>query len=124
MPDRLEDVAEQDGRFDLKAYVLVFEALGRAQRIYGRAHHVSGHELLEGLRALAIERYGRMAKTVLNSWGVGSTDDIGAIVFNLVGSGLMSKTDEDRVEDFHAVFDFDETFVERYDIPPPGTDGA
>ena len=61
-----------------------------------------------------------MAKAVLNSWGVRTTDDFGAIVFNLVDAGLMFKTEEDRIEDFHAVYDFDDVFVRSYDISDAG----
>jgi uncharacterized repeat protein (TIGR04138 family) len=82
---------------------------------------VTGFELLVGIRDLALERYGPMAKAVLNSWGVRTTDDFGAIVFNMVNAGLLSKTEEDHIEDFHAVYDFDDAFVRSYDLPNPET---
>jgi uncharacterized repeat protein (TIGR04138 family) len=117
--DRLRKLAEKDGRFAIEAYLFVYDALPVAQKLHGRERHVSGRELLDGIRVLARKRYGRVAKLVLNCWGVKTTDDFGAIVFNLVNNGLMSKTEEDKVEEFHSVFDFDRAFVDSYRIPDP-----
>lgn len=72
--------------------------------------HVSGQQLCLGLRDYAIERYGRMARAVLDHWGLRATDDFGRIVFAMVEVGLMRKTEEDSIEDFRAVYDFDEAF--------------
>ncbi len=72
--------------------------------------HVSGQELCLGLRDYALQQYGLLARTVLGRWCIGRTEDFGRIVFAMVEAGLMRKTDEDRMEDFRAVFDFDEAF--------------
>jgi uncharacterized repeat protein (TIGR04138 family) len=72
--------------------------------------HISGQQLCLGLRDYAIDRYGRMARLVLDHWGLRSTDDFGRIVFGMVEVGLMRKTEEDSMEDFRAVYDFDEAF--------------
>ncbi len=72
--------------------------------------HVSGQQLCLGLRDYAIEKYGRLARTVLDHWGLRSTDDFGRIVFAMVEVGLMRKTDEDTPEDFANVYDFAEAF--------------
>ncbi len=72
--------------------------------------HVSGQQLCLGLRDYAIDRYGRMARLVLEHWGLRATDDFGRIVFAMVEVGLMRKTDEDSIEDFRAVYDFHEAF--------------
>ena len=117
MPDPLNELAEKDGRFQVQAYLFVYEALRVAQQLFKEERHVTGRQLLEGIKQLARDRYGRMAKTVLASWGVTKTDDFGAIVFNLVGAGMMSKTEEDRVEDFSGVYDFDDVFLDEYRIP-------
>lgn len=74
------------------------------------SRHVSGQQLCMGLREYAIDRYGLLARTVLGRWGIHRTADFGAIVFALVNSGLMRKTDEDSIEDFRDVYDFDEAF--------------
>jgi uncharacterized repeat protein (TIGR04138 family) len=75
---------------------------------------VSGQELCQGFKTLALSEFGIMAKTVLESWGIKTTDDIGEIVFNLIDVELLSKTEEDKKEDFHNVFDFEQVFVKDY----------
>jgi uncharacterized repeat protein (TIGR04138 family) len=74
------------------------------------SRHVSGQQLCMGLRDYAIRKYGLLARTVLRTWNVHSTEDFGRIVFAMIEAKMMRKTDEDRPEDFHAVFDFDEAF--------------
>lgn len=74
--------------------------------------HVSGQDLCQGLRELAIRRYGPLARTVLEHWNVRSTADFGKIVFALIDVGVLRKTDDDAPEDFVNVYDFDEAFAE------------
>ena len=73
-------------------------------------HHVNGRQLCEGLGDLAVNRYGLLARTVLSRWGVHATDDFGRIVFAMIDAGLMRKSDEDRLEDFASVYEFDTAF--------------
>jgi len=115
-------IIAKDPRYKPDAYVFVHDALGHTWARLDQQRHVTGVELLVGIRDLALERYGPMARAVLNSWGVRTTDDFGAIVFNLVDAGLMSKTEEDRIEDFHAVYDFDDAFVRSYVVTGPEAD--
>jgi len=68
---------------------------------------VTGPELVEALRELALETYGALAREVWNRWGIGSTRDWGEIVFVLVEAGIFSKKDSDQVEDFDGLFDLD-----------------
>lgn len=72
--------------------------------------HVSGQELCIGLRDYAIKEYGRLARVVLEHWGIRRTDDFGRIVFAMVEVGKMRKTDADSMEDFRCIFEFDEAF--------------
>jgi len=72
--------------------------------------HISGRELAGGVRDLAIERFGPMARTVLEHWGIRRTEDVGEIVFALVECGILIKRDEDSMDDFVNVFDFDQAF--------------
>jgi len=118
----LQEAVAKDPRYKPEAYIFVHDALGHTWARLDERRHVTGRELLEGIKDLALKRYGRMAKAVLNSWGVKTTDDFGAIVFSLVDAGLLSKTPEDRVEDFHDVYDFDEVFVRSYDVTGPEPD--
>ena len=72
--------------------------------------HISGQQLCMGLREMAISKYGLLAPVVLEHWGVRRTCDFGRIVFAMIDAGLMTKTSRDSMEDFQAVFDFDEAF--------------
>jgi len=76
----------------------------------GRRGHVSGRDLVLGLRDLARERFGLMARTVLTQWGVKSTSDFGELVFNMIEEDIMSKQDSDTRADFADIFDFEEAF--------------
>ncbi len=74
------------------------------------SNHVDGQQLCLGLRDYAIDRYGKLARTVLRRWGITQTADFGRIVFAMIEVGLMRKTDEDSYDDFVDVYDFDEAF--------------
>lgn len=74
------------------------------------SRHVSGPQLCMGLRDMAVERYGLLAKTVLRRWGLRGTDDFGVIVYAMIDRGEMRSSNEDAFEDFKGVFDFDEAF--------------
>ncbi|HID95513.1 MAG TPA: hypothetical protein EYP53_05580 [Candidatus Latescibacteria bacterium] len=107
---RLEDVAEQNGRYRREAYLFVYAALEYTLNTLPERRHITGRELLEGISQYARKLYGGLAKTVFNHWGIGKTEDFGQIVFNLVDAGLMSKTEEDSIDDFKNVYDFEEEF--------------
>jgi uncharacterized repeat protein (TIGR04138 family) len=125
---KLAEIVRKDPRYAYEAYQFVQEALEYTQKKLGRLpraeqgtevepqHHVRGPELLDGIRELALREYGFMARTVFRMWGVERTDDFGEIVFNLVESNLMSKTDDDDRKDFHNVYDLDEALVQKYRI--------
>ncbi len=72
--------------------------------------HVSGAQLCEALRDLAIRRWGLMARTVLSSWHIHGTLDFGKIVYAMIDNQLMQKTNRDSLEDFRDTFDFDQAF--------------
>jgi len=74
--------------------------------------HISGQQLCIGLRDFAIECYGMLAPAVLNHWNIRRTEDFGRIVFQLVDEGVLTKTDEDSLDDFRSVYDFDEVFAD------------
>ncbi len=113
--EKFRTLLAADDRYDAEAYNFLYEALDwtlkKVARVDRRgSQHVSGRELLEGIRQYAIEQFGCLARTVLESWGVSATDDFGEIVFNLVEHDLMGKQESDTKEDFHDVFDFSEVF--------------
>ncbi len=120
--EALERILTDDRRYHRNAYPFIREGLDyTVQRLQkprtGPKRHVSGRELLDGLREYSLEQLGPMTKTVLNRWGIYTTHDIGEIVFNLVGQGILGKTDEDRIEDFDGGYDFDEAFRRPF-LPP------
>ena len=111
--------------FHPHAYVFLSEALKTAQESAGRqlvsdrideTHHISGQELLEGVRMLGLRQYGPMAPVVFRHWGLNSTDDFGRIVFEMIERGEMRKSEQDQLSDFHAIYSFDEAFSEDYRI--------
>ncbi|MHC4661959.1 MAG: Minf_1886 family protein [Planctomycetota bacterium] len=115
-------VAKDVGKYDIEAYFFIYEALEYTLHNLERDGHVTGRELLRGIRDLAKERFGFLAKPVLDFWGVHSTRDFGEIVFALVGAGQMGKTEEDSIDDFSGVYDFEDVFVRdfRFKIEIPG----
>jgi len=116
-PDEmLNEILAADRRYARDAYIFVSDALGYTVRRTGRAGHVSGPELCEGLAEFALGQFGRLARSVIESWGIRSSADIGEIVFNMVDVGLLRKTDEDRREDFADALDFDEAFDRGFEL--------
>lgn len=111
---RVTEIAEKDGRYSVECFLFVFEALTYAQAKFRKKRHVTGVELLEAIKDLALERYGPMSMTVFDHWGVKSTDDFGEIVFLLVEQGLLGKTSSDSREDFHEVYSFEDVFIKDY----------
>ncbi|HEX6308826.1 MAG TPA: Minf_1886 family protein [Longimicrobiales bacterium] len=101
-------------RYEEAAYVFVLSALNYVLERLPEPRHISGRELAEGVRDLALERFGPMARTVLEHWGIRQTADVGHIVFALVESGVLIKQDEDTPDDFENVFDFNEAFEVQY----------
>jgi uncharacterized repeat protein (TIGR04138 family) len=117
--EKVVDMAKRDGRYSHEAFLFVFRALNfTANRTVERtpAGHVTGRELLEGIRHTGLDEFGYLARTVFNSWGLKATRDFGEIVFLLVDDGLMGKNDEDAIEDFDDVYDFEEAFEKAYTV--------
>jgi uncharacterized repeat protein (TIGR04138 family) len=132
---------EKDRRYTLEAYAFIFEALQYAHDVLGMGaerpterlpgaaeegkepagpqRHVTGQELCEAIRRYALDQYGYMAKTVLNSWGIHGTGDFGEIVFNLIRARQMRKTPADMRVDFDNIYDFDVAFREQFKIERP-----
>ncbi len=107
-------ICRRDGRYAPQAYYFVFDALDYTIQRMNKMRHVTGRELLEGVRLYATENFGFLARSVLEEWGVRSTEDLGNIVFNLVEGELLSRTETDRREDFVDVFDFDDAFDQSF----------
>lgn len=113
--EELEKTLAKDARYTRDAYLFVRDALDYTQKNIvkenrGQVRHVSGKELLDGIREFALAQFGPMTITVLEDWGIRSCGDFGEIVFNMVECSLLAKTDKDTREDFTGGYDFAEAF--------------
>jgi uncharacterized repeat protein (TIGR04138 family) len=111
----VERIVERDPRYTREAYALLREALDYTQRQIhkksrGKVRHVTGQELIEGVREYVLQQFGPMSITVLEEWGIRNTRDIGEVVFNMVEHRLLAKTEEDSRADFDNGYDFDTAF--------------
>lgn len=121
----VEEAIRRDGRYPLEAYAFLHEGLDyTTKRLFAAAtpdapRHVSGQELAEGLRCFALERWGMLAPAVFQRWSITRTRDFGEMVYFLIGLGLMSKQDSDRIEDFDDVYTFADAFGDyRIELDP------
>ena len=112
--DDFSDILKKDDRFDSRAYDFVLAVIHEAS--VEAKGHVTGQELLDYFRDLALDAYGPLAYTVLNDWGVRCCEDVGAVVFNLYDSGRIRKTDADSPEDFVGGFNFKHEFLDPYAV--------
>jgi uncharacterized repeat protein (TIGR04138 family) len=132
MKKSIEQITQEDGRYKLNAIRFVYEGLGHTATVdadktglpeeldesepAGGAHHISGQELCHGLRRLAIEKWGRLAKVVLNHWGIRTTRDFGEIVYLMIQHKWMSAQPEDSIDDFNNVYDFKTVFEDQFKL--------
>ncbi len=120
----LQDVVDAVGVYPPEAYVFVQQGLTlTVDKVHKEtdpdaSHHVGGRELCQGLRELAINQWGLLARVVLSRWNITSTMDFGRIVFAMVEHDLLQKTDEDNLDDFRHVYDFHTAFEKDYRIEP------
>jgi uncharacterized repeat protein (TIGR04138 family) len=124
--EALDSVVANDTRYQRDGYIFLRDALDfttkQQKKIKGvTVRHVSGPELLDGVRRYALKEFGPMVTTVLDSWGIRSCEDIGNMVFNLIGAGVFGKTEEDSIEDFKNVYDFEEAFVKPFAPAKPAS---
>lgn len=124
----LEQIQAKDPRYARDAYLFVREALDHTQKAVAKptregrsghedkrtedlpARHVTPQQLLDGIRAYALEQFGPMVPTVFEEWGIRECADFGEIVFNMIETGLLAKTEKDSREDFKNGYSFDEAF--------------
>ncbi len=117
--EALMQIRAKDPRYDRDAYLFVREALDHTQKTIckeprGRIRHVTGQELLVGIREYALQQFGPMTMTVLEEWGIHCCQDFGDIVFNMVDVGWLAKTEKDSRADFQDGYDFEEAFRKPY----------
>jgi uncharacterized repeat protein (TIGR04138 family) len=117
--ESLGRIQAKDPRYHREAYLFVREALDYTQKTVPkdarrRVRHVSGQELLAGIRDFALQQFGPMAKTVLEDWGIHRCEDFGEIVFNMIEVSWLAKTSKDSRADFAGGYDFDEAFCKPF----------
>jgi uncharacterized repeat protein (TIGR04138 family) len=111
----IETIVKNDPRYGSGAYQFLREALDHTQRtvakpVKGSGRHVSGRELMEGIREYALTQFGPMTMSVFSEWGIHRCEDFGELVFNLVESELLKKTETDSRDDFKGGYDFFQAF--------------
>lgn len=116
----IEEMRKKDPRYQKGAYFFVRSALDFTLKDLKRAealsetNHVSGQQLLEGIRKFALDQFGPLVNTVFDYWGIKETRDFGNIVFNMIEVGVLGKNDRDDIADFCDGFDFNEAFVKPF----------
>jgi uncharacterized repeat protein (TIGR04138 family) len=116
-------IVARDPRYDREAYSFLRDALDftvkqrRKSRDGLGVGHVSGQQLLEGIRHYALKQFGPMVVTVFSYWGVRRCEDFGEMVYNLICTGVFGKTDSDSIDDFKGGYTFEDAFVTPYQPP-------
>ncbi len=114
--EKIEKVMEDHRQYKFEAYSFVMAALHQTVSKLTKPRHITGQELLHGIRDYALEQFGPLTRTVLNYWGIRKTEDFGKIVFALVAVGILRKQPDDKLEDFKDVYDFKDAFDKGYKI--------
>lgn len=111
MKKTLENIALKDGRYSPNVVRFVYEGLRyTTENLIAEPGHITGKTLCKGLKSLAVKKWGRLAKLVLNTAGVKNTHDFGEIVYMMIKNEWMSAQSSDRMEDFDDVYDFQTEF--------------
>ena len=117
--EAVDQILTKDERFHRDAYGFMREALDFTQKLIGKENqgkvrHVTGQELLDGMRQFSLIQFGPMAITVFEEWGIRQCKDFGDIVFNMVEIGLLAKTERDNRDDFQSGYDFTDAFCKPF----------
>ena len=113
--EAVDQICQKDTRYHREAYHFIREALShtkknKSKRCDDPVLHVTGQELLEGVREFALKQFGPMTLAIFEEWGITKCADFGDIVFNLINASVLAKTDKDRRADFEGGYDFAEAF--------------
>jgi len=123
---KLDRLLIETGTYAREAYYFVRNAVSFTvaeieQQEQTGPRHVTGQELLEGIRSLALQQFGPLALHVLHQWGIAKTEDFGQIVFNMVNHELLGSTENDSIHDFDDGYCFEDAFLAPFaaDLPSP-----
>jgi uncharacterized repeat protein (TIGR04138 family) len=115
MKESLEKIARSDGRLGPGGVHFVYDGLSyTVKKLVDEPSHVSGQTFCEGLKQLAIEKWGRLTMLVLNNWNIKTTRDFGEIVYLLIKHKWMSAQPSDSIDDFNDVYDFKTVFKDQF----------
>jgi len=117
LEEAFDKIGQKETRYHERGLLFVLAALEFAQTRLPARRHLNGGELAWACRDFALEQFGLLAPTVLEHWGIKSTEDLGRIVFLLIDVGLLAQQPSDRIEDFDRVYDFAEVFTAGYRWP-------
>ena len=121
--DALDSIQSQDPRFGRESYFFLRDALDYTIKLRKKnkegSSHVTGQQLLDGIRQFALKEFGPMVPTVFAYWGISRCEDFGAMVFNLIEAGIFGKTDQDSIDDFKGCYTFHEAFIAPYTPEKP-----
>ena len=113
--EKLEDIIREDPRYQRAAYLFLRDALDFTLKARRKARetdqHVTGQQLLDGIRQFALKQFGPMVPTVFDYWGVRCGQDFGEMVFNFIRVGIFGKTDTDSIDDFKGGYTFHDAFI-------------
>ena len=117
MKKSIQKIAREDGRFSPEAIEFIYEGLGHTvKHVTSQPKHISGDQLCIALRDLAKDKFGRLARVVLNKWGIETSRDFGEIVYLMIKNNWMSAQPDDEIEDFDNVFDFKTDFEDSFEF--------
>ena len=115
MRKTIEQISKEDGRFGVKAFKFVYEGLGYTiENLIGQSGHIEGKVLCEGLSRMAIDKWGKLAMVVLESWNIRTTRDFGEIVYSMIENKWMSAKPSDSISDFDDIYDFKKVFKDAF----------
>lgn len=112
--DAVEKIRERDKRYAPEAFATVMDSLEFAMQRIGERRHVSAAELLVHFCDYAKERYGVMAYSILERWGLRSTEDVGSVVYRLIDESILAEQDGDSPADFSGTFDLRSRMEDKY----------
>ena len=116
--EALDLIRSHDSRYARDAYFFLRDALDYTIKLRKKRNdgstHVTGPQLLDGIRIYALKEFGPMVPTVFQYWGVARCEDFGEMVFNLIRVGIFGKTDQDSLDDFKGCYTFYEAFIAPY----------
>ena len=116
--EALDLIRSHDSRYARDAYFFLRDALDYTIKLRKKRNdgstHVTGPQLLDGIRIYALKEFGPMVPTVFAYWGLSQCEDFGEMVFNLIEVGIFGKTDQDSIDDFKGCYTFHEAFVAPY----------